>query len=1518
MPFRRKAMRFPGLRILAKHIAQKIVSGSELRVNEVLIIKPAINSFEMKFSGSITRAGPFDAEISFETGLIIAWSGGVLGRIKMPNIAIAGRYGGEFEVETTFEIKHVGHLTEFTKVLLSHESFDWVITGDLSDETLNVFSVGITITGISLPPKTVTLKGFNNLKDRVIVNSFDLPGDHPDGGVRLTLDTTVTNPSQVGIDLSGIGFQTYFNDTNIGPVTSNGPFTLLPLDTSSLRLSGRLVRQTEQAGLSDVSAIFSNFIRGLDSHIFVHGDFAGPKKVTWLNDAIKSLVVEVILPNRGKLSVIKSIELGQFESHFTEKTAYDPVTSNRDVRAVFTLPFDFPVDIKALKQNIDVSTGGAPFAELVIPKGPTTTDVQQRITRPTVLNVPFAVFGDQHSAFQRFLTSMTTSTTQSMTLSGNANAEAGTDIGLLSLTGIEFSVNTSIAGLQCLTSKPSLVTYFDVNHGFQDYLLIKVNLSLFNPSNITLGVGDVEFDLVFRNQHVGTAVVANFLLRPGNVSCPTDVHFQPRHDAASAGQVLLENYLQGVTSDLTIQGSQRSTAIDSLKPALSTIRLTPVEIPALHRNLISSARLELPTDVVQTRKASASFTLDNPFTASINVFNILSTVTYQEFMIGKIDYLDLSSSPLHADGHSSITSPRLPFVLEMEPSTIVHLVLLGAQNNNVDLGPLVDLFKIVVQNPNYNTRITTGVSLQWPSYVSGKQFDMAGAILDSLTNLMVTLDIETQVKVDEYSTKLTFKQFNVAAITNETALYLIGAVAPPIVQTLVDNANLSFSTANITNLSDGGFDLELHGFLTNIGPLDTLIEFVDPVTVTWQGNDIATIIIPPICAAANVGVPDYHTNAHLTIIDEHQFIGFATFLLHNASFTWTIHTNNLRVIALGTIFDGVSLSKDITLKAFNGLPSITISDFQLPSDDPAGGIHIEADSVITSPSQVGIDLGTVVFHASFEGTDIGRTSSLCPVHQWYLAPESETKAHLSGRITPKSSTELIAIGRLFSEFLVGHNQNLIIQGDLVQPSGNVAVGWLSSAFKTLELQVILPGQIYEIVESITIYDLEVMMTEQDEAFAPLASSRRIVARYKNPFGFSLQVFQASEDIILGAGGEDAIDLKLPLSNTVSGVSTGNTAELEITFSKRPLKSLNDRVFSAFLASITDTQGIQLELRGSADIVAKTAIGNVPISNIPFNVTSSLIGINSFGNNAWLHNVSITGSGRNGVKRYIIASLTALLHNPSDITLLIKDISLAVFYRDVKIGRAVINTLNLVPGENMVSSEFHYEPDDANDPIAQTFLSNFIQTGDTLPLSIKGDSSSTPYPSLVPAIEGISLFTGLTGLNVPPIITHINVYIPLSAVIDNLVFVDFDIANPLDTDMHIRLVEVDSGIHGQIYAHFKQYFASFSIPAKGTANSGRFGNVRLTMGAILSSVIIPWGRLDVFSKATVTIGNDGYTIPSLDIKQHDVTTTYDLAGYNVSRAVGDFQQACKNLTWTPAALTKPQFSADYVERRDKWV
>jgi hypothetical protein len=103
-----------------------------------------------------------------------------------------------------------------------------------------------------------------------------------------------------------------------------------------------------------------------------------------------------------------------------------------------------------------------------------------------------------------------------------------------------------------------------------------------------------------------------------------------------------------------------------------------------------------------------------------------------------------------------------------------------------------------------------------------------------------------------------------------------------------------------------------------------------------------------------------------------SFTDFATYLLHNEGFNWTISSKNVRLTALGTVFDGIELTKEIGFDAFNGLPGVTIDNFKLPSDDPEGGIHIDTDSMIPSVAQLGIDLGTVGFKAYYKDVLVGR------------------------------------------------------------------------------------------------------------------------------------------------------------------------------------------------------------------------------------------------------------------------------------------------------------------------------------------------------------------------------------------------------------------------------------------------------------------------------------------------------------------------------------------------------------------
>lgn len=198
-----------------------------------------------------------------------------------------------------------------------------------------------------------------------------------------------------------------------------------------------------------------------------------------MNEGIKVLQVATVLPNQGVLDIIKSISLNELTLLFSTDNSYSPLTSSKSTDAAFTIPFGFPLDITSLQQTITLGYQGSDFAQLAISKGPATTDVQTRIIHLTFQNTPLQSLNNV--VFNDFLAATTMSSSQTVTLSGSANADANTAVGLLSLVDIKFSVQTAIAGLQGLNARPVTVANLDVNHGYPDYLLIKVDSALFNP-----------------------------------------------------------------------------------------------------------------------------------------------------------------------------------------------------------------------------------------------------------------------------------------------------------------------------------------------------------------------------------------------------------------------------------------------------------------------------------------------------------------------------------------------------------------------------------------------------------------------------------------------------------------------------------------------------------------------------------------------------------------------------------------------------------------------------------------------------------------------------------------------------------------------------------------------------------------------------------------------------------------------------------------------------------------------------
>ncbi|WFC96531.1 hypothetical protein MBRA1_003192 [Malassezia brasiliensis] len=1196
-------------------------------------------------------------------------------------------------------------------------------------------------------------------------------------------------------------------------------------------------------------------------------------------------------------TVIKAIELNELTLMFTKKTAWHPATSSSNTQAPFYIPFGFPIDITEAGGGFIQGYKGTDLAILNIPMSPAVTDVQQRILTLKFNDVPFEAYGNKHSQFSGFLADTTAQKSVTFQLHGNADSVARTAAGVVTITDIPFSVSTSLDGLQNLNARPVVTSDLDVKHGYKGYLLITLKASLYNPSHITIGTGDVSFNLLYKNHPIGTAEISGLVLKPGLNNISTSVHYSPHGSSnVAAGQNLLENYVQGVVSTARISGSRDTTPIASLKEALSGIQLS-TQIPPLHQLLIIEAKLVIPKNIAQTSTAQASFQLRNPFTASINLVKVNAKASYEGIYLGVIDQ---SLSPqIHAGGHTTITSRTLPLKMDLDPKHLIQFVEKAAANTNTDLGPLTEQFNKVMAMSSTKTTIQPYPDSNPPSWHSGRQFDVFSAVMSLLKGLKVTLDIQSTVKLDDYQTNLNFQQSPVPTDTDRTALYLIGPIGAPIVQNLVDQATLSFSMTNITKVRDDGFHLDLQGQLLNTGPFDAQIEFPEGVSVTWEGQSIATIQLPAIRAYAYEGAPNLRTTGELKITNQAGFTKFTTYILHNSDFTWTISTNKLRVRALNIVFDGVKISKTLHFKAFNGLPGVNITSFDIPGET-SDSLKITTGTTIPSPATLGIDLETANFKIYFDGQYVG------PVHSTnlFLRGQATTSALLHGFITHKSgNAQVQATGKLFSQYLQGKNSQLSVKGDSVvtRENGNKAVGWLSKAFQTLTLNLVLPGHIYKIVYSVTISDLYVTMMQQSQAWAPLTGSNQSVAVYANPFQFSLTPLKASLQSKLIYQNAVAATLSLSMRTTRAGTSRGpNDHEpLILSWKNVPLIAQDHSAFTAVFAQLLNTPRASVGVSGTAGLIAKMVIGNIPIDGIPFNVTSSLGGFNSFTRNATLQRLDV----KEGTPKYLDNTGKAILHNPSNITVHTTGISLPAFYKNTYVGRALLNNKIIAPGDNYLDSIVRYQPNNPNDTVAQELLVRYAQPqmghGPVsipfqTPVVIKGTTNAdpplSPFASLIPALEGIYVASSVPGI-ATRVLNQIDSYFDALTLFSApgfrpYIYIALTFRNDFAIPQTFQRIQSDASQYGT----YRPFVASFTenavtncrIPA-ATATKVNPGfhrcdpihNVLAPQG-LIGSLPTVGKNLNVYTLVQLELGDNGYVAEGFQFNEEDVLTTYALA------------------------------------------
>ncbi|CAO3610280.1 unnamed protein product [Cunninghamella blakesleeana] len=790
---------------------------------------------------------------------------------------------------------------------------------------------------------------------------------------------------------------------------------------------------------------------------------------------------------------------------------------------------------------------------------------------------------------------------------------------------------------------------------------------------------------------------------------------------------MLSSFVMGKTSATAIGGFNGSTPIASLSNALSAIKIN-TNLPGLSSPLIQSGVLKVLNNTIQTGIVGVSVNISNPFTADLAITSVKSAATFNNQPVGNINQ-DVSKNPITIKGHTSTLSQQLDMSMNLDPTAIATLIRGLAVQSKLDTKPIDALFKMGGIKVPGQEDVNPDPSLF-------KGFNISSFTMEAMKALKVNLNLVSGLQVGEYTDDLSFSQNDVPIQSDSSVTGLIPILGNPIVQYIVDHSVLSFETLILSDPTEKDAKVQMKGSIKNTGPMDATIEFPTPLSVQWQNKNIGSASMPAIKASAEQGGADFNVPSQFTISDQGSMQEFASFMINQPEFVWNISSNDVSVTALGFTFKGIKLSKSVTLKGCNGFKNaVTINSFNLPSNDPAGGITLIADTTITNPSQVGFQLGSAAFNSFYKDVLVGPLAA-SPAN---FAPLVASRVQMKGRMVPqKTQHGLQLITEVFENYLSANNSILSVVGDSATGSSKQPVDWLTNAFKTLKIEnVILPGPKEKpvLIPSITMMNMQLDFTKNP--YAAPASSTSVQAQLKNPFGFPLGVSQLNMEVDVGAGDHPKM---AHLSIPTEKATTDKSGLVTTQFTNVPFTVAGDshNVFGGFLAALTKGASSSFGLSGTSNALTNTAIGNLQLDGITFDVTTSMKGFNNFNGKTDILSLAVTG----GNKDYAIVTTTVAFTNPSQISITIGDVNFSAKTSDgATIGQVFIKNTIIKPGVNQYNAEFRL----AGDKVAIGKVFTAYLTNAQVPLTIVGTQQSTTIEPLIPALETVKLATTMKGI-----------------------------------------------------------------------------------------------------------------------------------------------------------------------------
>lgn len=526
------------------------------------------------------------------------------------------------------------------------------------------------------------------------------------------------------------------------------------------------------------------------------------------------------------------------------------------------------------------------------------------------------------------------------------------------------------------------------------------------------------------------------------------------------------------------------------------------------------------------------------------------------------------------------------------------------------------------------------------------------------------------------------------------------------------------------------------------------------------------------------------------VTDPDSFGFFTEYMVSQPRFTWRLVCNNTHAEAFGFMptYKNYVFRKHVNFNGINGFEDVKILDFQLPGNDPAGGITMQTLTSLWNPSPFSVQLGTLELDLFYKGLFIGPAVTAGPVN----ITTGLNTVMLRGRMSSQAGNEsaLGLLGELFTGYLNGDVVPVIARGVATTQANGEPVSWLTQGIKALKINVPLQApQPIGPIKSIEI-DLFSIIFHRDQPWTPTVFSNALKAQIGLPFGFSLNIIATQNNITLMNNGSAIGEVHGQLSNSTLNLNVLNAGStsgiLQLDLLPSPLETTQSEQagWVEFQKALVYGDVTTTRMSGSALALTDTPIGRVVLNPIQFDVLSGLRGLQGLSSyNTTISAVNVLGGTANSLN---LAVNTTII-NPSNLNLSTGDVTFNLV-NDQVLGTVTMPDLNLQLGENNVTAQSTFNPKVSSS--GMDTLNRFI-TGEDTTLFIDGSDNTSAIPSLQTTMQYMRLNATLPGLK-KNIVSSSQLTVPDAIDSDPTAYIRITISNPFTSAMDIKTVQSAPG------------------------------------------------------------------------------------------------------------------------------